>query len=69
MTDNTSEQQLANEAKSALLIALKEAAQKNLGGDRVLAYAQAYAALADVHRPEAEGGVPASRRGLLDGRR
>ncbi|MFE6225476.1 hypothetical protein [Streptomyces sp. NPDC057854] len=49
MTDNTSEQQLASEAKTALLIAVKEAANKGLG-ERALQLAQAYAAISEVKR-------------------
>ncbi|MFC8267807.1 hypothetical protein ACFUIZ_19050 [Streptomyces cinereoruber] len=54
MSNNHSEQQLVEEAKSALLISIKETAQK-LDSTRALEFAQAYAAITTAHGPVSDG--------------
>ncbi|MCX5229679.1 hypothetical protein [Streptomyces sp. NBC_00233] len=56
MSENSSEQQLVEDAKSALLIAIKEAAEKN-GHQAALDYAQAYATLVATQDPESPGPI------------
>ncbi|MFF5972223.1 hypothetical protein ACFY7C_11960 [Streptomyces sp. NPDC012769] len=68
MTDTSSEQKLANDAKAALLTAVKEAANKGLG-ERALQLAQAYATIAVVDIAPDDSGSIRTIGGQLGGRR